>query len=277
MNKFNYWVKDYEEAKNWFVEKLDWVCVKDMKYSETGRWIVVGPKGDNTGLTFSLAISEEKKKLVGSQAADHVFGVLDSDNIERDYNKMKENGVKFHYESIKTNFWGKDALFEDLYGNKWDLVETQDKKYFPKDSPPPCMISLMSLLVKDFDEAKAWYVNKLGFKALSDNTYGDFRWLELGPCETYPAFTLHKATAELEELRIGSQSFLLNVDDLDKFYKNGESNGVTFTSKPKQGYGGIDAQFVDLYGNAWNVRQTTAFEKTHDKKFENTSVPKKID
>jgi len=64
MKKFNYWVKDYEEAKAWFVEKLSFKCVMDVKYSETGRWIEVGPESTHTKATlaFSLATSEEKKK-----------------------------------------------------------------------------------------------------------------------------------------------------------------------------------------------------------------------
>jgi len=260
MTKVNFWVKDYEESKKWFTEKMSWICPTDIKYSETGRWIVVGPEGDRSVLTFSLAQSDEKKEFVGSQVGDHVFCVVETNNIQHFYEKMTQSGVTFHSE-IKTEFWGKNVVFEDLYGNLWDLVETFDQKHLSgivESTEPVLKISLLTLLAKDQDEAKDWYVSKLGFSIISDNTYGsNFRWLELGPESSVPCFTVVQATSDSTKSRIGTQGFLLGVDDLHSFYTHAVANGVEFQGLPTPGYGGVDAQFTDLYGNRWNVREST--------------------
>jgi len=188
-----------------------------------------------------------------------VFCVIETNNIEHFYKKFQENGLNFVY-PIKDEFWGKNALFEDLYGNKWDLVETPTKKHLPEKTDPILMFSLLTLLVNDVDEAKDWYVTKLGFQVLSDNTYGDgdnLRWLEIGPSASFPAFTVVAASTQPKKDRVGQQFFLLNVDDMHSFYTHTKAKGVEYHGIPKEGCGGIDAQFKDLYGNRWNVREST--------------------
>jgi len=116
-------VKDLDEAASFYVEKLGFKKQQDTKFWETMRWVTVSPKDQpDFELTFVVADSEEKLKALGKQAGDHVFMTLDTDDIKRDYKAMKTKGVKFYGKPTKQP-WGTEVVFEDLYGNLYDLVQ----------------------------------------------------------------------------------------------------------------------------------------------------------
>jgi len=115
-------VKDFDEALNFYVEKLGFEKRQDAKFVGGMRWVTVSPKGQDLELTFVLTDTEEKQKALGKQAGDHVFMTLQTDDCKRDYEAMKAKGVKFYGEPTK-QMYGTDVVFEDLYGNLIDLIQ----------------------------------------------------------------------------------------------------------------------------------------------------------
>jgi len=116
-------VKDFDEAARFYVEKLGFKKRQDTKFWGDMRWVTVSPKDQpDLELTFVLADTEEKLKALGKQAGDHVLMTLDTDDCKRDYEAMKAKGVKFHGEPTE-QAWGIEVVFEDLYGNLYDLVQ----------------------------------------------------------------------------------------------------------------------------------------------------------
>lgn len=116
-------VDDYDKAIKFYTEKLNFDLIEDTQMSETKRWVMVAPKGSTEcRLLLAKAANEEQKSRVGNQTGGRVFLFLYTDNIKRDYNNMKEKGILFIREpSIES--YGTVAVFEDLYGNLWDLIE----------------------------------------------------------------------------------------------------------------------------------------------------------
>jgi catechol 2,3-dioxygenase-like lactoylglutathione lyase family enzyme len=116
-------VKDFDEAIKFYVEKLSFQKRQDKIVWEDMRWVTVSPKDQlELELTFVLADTEDKQKALGEQAGDHVFLTLQTDDCRRDYQEMKAKGVKFYGEP-KEQVWGIEVVFEDLYGNLFDLVQ----------------------------------------------------------------------------------------------------------------------------------------------------------
>jgi catechol 2,3-dioxygenase-like lactoylglutathione lyase family enzyme len=117
-------VRDYDEAIAWFTEKLDFTLVEDTYQPEQDkRWVVVAPQGSQgTSILLARATTPEQLNAIGNQTGGRVFLFLNSDNFWRDYNAMKARGVKFIREPKKADH-GTVAVFEDLYGNLWDLLE----------------------------------------------------------------------------------------------------------------------------------------------------------
>jgi Lactoylglutathione lyase and related lyases len=117
-------VKDYDEAIDFYVNKLHFELIEDTYQPEQDkRWVVVAPPGSN-GCTILLARAskEEQKPFIGNQAGGRVFLFLNTDDFWRDYNAMIEKGIKFIREPKKAEY-GMVAVFEDLYGNLWDLLQ----------------------------------------------------------------------------------------------------------------------------------------------------------
>jgi catechol 2,3-dioxygenase-like lactoylglutathione lyase family enzyme len=116
-------VRDLDEAVAFYVEKLGFLKRQDTKFWGGMRWVTVSPK-DQLGLelTFVKADTEEKRAALGKQAGDHVLMTLETDDCMRDYQTMKTRGVKFYGEPTK-QMWGIEVVFEDLYGNLYDLVQ----------------------------------------------------------------------------------------------------------------------------------------------------------
>ncbi len=116
-------VNDYDEAIAFYRDKLKFRLVEDSTLSETKRWVVMAPPGDsNTYLLLAKAANEKQLASVGNQTGGRVFLFLHTDNLFRDYERMKTDGVYFVREPSVEEF-GTVAVFEDLYGNLWDLIE----------------------------------------------------------------------------------------------------------------------------------------------------------
>lgn len=118
-------VNDYDEAIRFYTEMLDFTLIEDTQLSETKRWVRVAPAGSNGFcLLLAQAANEEQHSRIGNQTGGRVFLFLYTDDFWRDYNRWRERGVVFirdpHVES-----YGIVSVFEDLYGNLWDLIEPQ--------------------------------------------------------------------------------------------------------------------------------------------------------
>jgi catechol 2,3-dioxygenase-like lactoylglutathione lyase family enzyme len=117
-------VRDYDEAIDFYTKTLNFTLVEDIYQPEQDkRWVVVAPPGSN-GATLLLARASkpEQEAFVGNQTGGRVFLFLNTDDFWRDYNEMIEKGVNFVREP-KTESYGIVAVFEDLYGNLWDLLQ----------------------------------------------------------------------------------------------------------------------------------------------------------
>jgi catechol 2,3-dioxygenase-like lactoylglutathione lyase family enzyme len=117
-------VRDYDEAIEFYTKKLDFTLVEDTYQPEQDkRWVVVAPPGSNgTSLLLARASKPEQEPFVGNQAGGRVFLFLDSDDFWRDYNNLVSRGVSFVREP-KSEPYGTVAVFKDLYGNLWDLLQ----------------------------------------------------------------------------------------------------------------------------------------------------------
>jgi len=119
-------VRDYDEAIAWFTGKLGFTLVADQYQPEQDkRWVLVAPPGapeGSTSILLARASSPEQERFVGNQAGGRVFLFLATDDFERDHEAMRAQGVIFVREPKQAPY-GKVAVFEDLYGNLWDLVQ----------------------------------------------------------------------------------------------------------------------------------------------------------
>ncbi|WP_238899985.1 VOC family protein [Clostridium sp. YIM B02500] len=117
-------VKDYDEAIEFYTKKLHFELVEDTYQPEQQkRWVVVSPPGSSgTTILLARASKPEQEDFIGNQAGGRVFLFLGTDDFWRDYNEMREIGIEF-VRDPKEQDYGIVAVFKDLYGNLWDLVE----------------------------------------------------------------------------------------------------------------------------------------------------------
>lgn len=120
-------VRDYDEAITYFTQSLGFDLIEDSgakdRHGEDKRWVLVGPKGSQgTRLLLARASNEEETSRIGNQTGGRVFLFLHTDDFWRDYEAMTGRGVKF-LEKPREEAYGTVAVFEDLYGNKWDLLQ----------------------------------------------------------------------------------------------------------------------------------------------------------
>ena len=116
-------VRDYDEAIRFFCEVLDFELVEDVPDAERNkRWVVVRPSGGGTGLVLGRPSAPEQEAFVGDQTGGRVTFFLATDDFERDHAKLKGRGVGF-VRPPTDHVYGRVAVFEDLYGNRWDLVQ----------------------------------------------------------------------------------------------------------------------------------------------------------
>lgn len=120
-------VEDYDDAINFYTQKIGFELIEDTKLSEEKRWVLVKPKGaTETAILLAKAANTEQKSRIGNQTGGRVFMFLYTDNFWRDYHLMVEKGVKFVREP-KEEVYATVAVFADLYGNQWDLLEPKSK------------------------------------------------------------------------------------------------------------------------------------------------------
>ena len=119
-------VNNYDEAIEYFTQKLKFNLVEDTKRSESKRWVLVAPNGSiESCLLLAKASTEAQQKMIGNQTGGRVAFFLYTDDFESDYEYMKSRGVEF-IEEPRIELYGKVVVFKDLYGNKWDFLQ------FPK-------------------------------------------------------------------------------------------------------------------------------------------------
>ena len=121
-------VRDYDEAIRFYTEVLHFELIEDIYQPEQDkRWVVVSPPGSSgTTLLLARASNPEQEAFIGNQTGGRVFLFLNTDDFWRDYNEMTEKGVNFIREP-KEEAYGIVAVFEDLYGNRWDLLQLSGK------------------------------------------------------------------------------------------------------------------------------------------------------
>ena len=120
-------VREYDEAIHFYTEKLSFDLIEDTELSDTKRWVIVAPKGSSgCNLLLAKAANEEQLSRIGNQTGGRVFLFLHTDNLQRDYEALQSKGVIF-VRTPTTEAWGTVAVFKDLYGNLWDLIEPFNK------------------------------------------------------------------------------------------------------------------------------------------------------
>jgi len=116
-------VNDYDEAIKFYTEKLHFDMVEDTRLSETKRWVLVRPKGgDSCCLLLAKAANDEQRSRVGNQTGGRVFLFLHTDNFEIDYQNLLDHQIDIVRQPQREEY-GTVAVFKDLYGNLWDLIE----------------------------------------------------------------------------------------------------------------------------------------------------------
>lgn len=116
-------VRDYDEAIAFYTGPLGFRLVEDTRLSDSKRWVVVAPRGSGgTSLVLAKAATPRQEGRIGDQTGGRVGFFLHTDDFVRDHGAMKSRGVRF-VEEPRTEPYGTVAIFEDLYGNRWDLLE----------------------------------------------------------------------------------------------------------------------------------------------------------
>ena len=116
-------MRNYDEALTFFTGALGFAVVEDTPLGDNKRWLVVAPRNSTgTALLLAEAATPEQVQAIGKQAGGRVFLFLHTDDFQRDYQHMRAHHVKF-LESPRHEPYGTVAVFEDLYGNKWDLLQ----------------------------------------------------------------------------------------------------------------------------------------------------------
>jgi catechol 2,3-dioxygenase-like lactoylglutathione lyase family enzyme len=120
-------VRDYDEAIEFYTKKLNFELIEDTyQPDQDKRWVVVAPPcSTGTTLLLARASKPEQETFIGNQAGGRVFLFLNTDDFWRDYNDMVTKGIRFVRDPKKADY-GTVAVFEDLYGNRWDLLQLND-------------------------------------------------------------------------------------------------------------------------------------------------------
>ncbi|HUB01471.1 MAG TPA: VOC family protein [Terriglobales bacterium] len=116
-------VRDYDEAIDFYVNVLNFRLIEDTRLSDTKRWVLVAPPGSQgTCLLLAKAVGAEQESRIGNQTGGRVFLFLYTDDFWRDYRELTARNVKFIRPPAEETY-GTVAVFEDLYGNRWDLLQ----------------------------------------------------------------------------------------------------------------------------------------------------------
>jgi catechol 2,3-dioxygenase-like lactoylglutathione lyase family enzyme len=115
-------VADYDEAIAWYTEKLGFSLVEDTRLSDVKRWVLVQPSGEGScQLLLAKAATDEQKSRVGNQTGGRVFLFLHTDDFEKDHQNLLNHNIKIVRGPVVEEY-GQVLVFEDLYGNLWDLI-----------------------------------------------------------------------------------------------------------------------------------------------------------
>ena len=115
-------VDEYDSALSFFVEKLGFELREDTSLGDGKRWVVVAPHGAASGLLLARAVGERQRDAIGDQSGGRVFLFLETDDFARDHLTYTQRGIRF-VEAPRQEPYGMVAVFEDPYGNRWDLIE----------------------------------------------------------------------------------------------------------------------------------------------------------
>ena len=119
-------VRDYDEAIAFYTEKLGFTLVEDTYQPEQDkRWVIVAPAGSRGAtLLLARATTPEQERCIGNQTGGRVFLFLETDDCWRDFERWRANGVRF-LEAPREESYGTVVVFQDLYGNRWDLIQAR--------------------------------------------------------------------------------------------------------------------------------------------------------
>ena len=116
-------VDDYDKAINFYTQKLNFTLVEDTVLNESKRWVITSPPGsEGCGLLLAKAANEEQISRIGNQTGGRVFLFLETNDFRRDFENLQSKGVSIIREPV-VEAYGTVAVFADLYGNLWDLIE----------------------------------------------------------------------------------------------------------------------------------------------------------
>lgn len=115
-------VKDYDEAIDFYTRKLGFQLLEDSRVSEAKRWVVVAPPGSSCSLLLAKAATDEQVKTVGRQTGGRVFLFLHTDHLDRDHQHLLNENISI-VRGPSEEPYGKVLVFQDLYGNLWDLIQ----------------------------------------------------------------------------------------------------------------------------------------------------------
>ncbi len=115
-------IRDYDEAIAFYIEKLGFDLVEDTPLGPTKRWVLVAPPGGGARLLLAKASNDEQAARIGDQTGQRVFLILHTDDFWRDHRVLTGHGITFR-EEPREEVYGTVVVFEDLYGNLWDLVQ----------------------------------------------------------------------------------------------------------------------------------------------------------
>ncbi|WP_394223130.1 VOC family protein [Alteromonas gracilis] len=124
LSAITFFVDDYDSAIHYFTTVLNFTLAEDKATGEDSRFVLVTPPNSASSLLLAQAKSDAEKALIGNQAAEKVFLILNTDNFSRDFDDMKSNGVEF-LEAPRDEVYGTVVIFKDKFGNKWDLIQTK--------------------------------------------------------------------------------------------------------------------------------------------------------
>jgi uncharacterized glyoxalase superfamily protein PhnB len=121
-------VREYDEAIDYYCQVLGFELIEDIKLNDQKRWVVVAPnkysrQKSGAAILLARAANDEQSVFIGNQTGGRVGFFLFTDNFESEYNLLRSKGVKF-LETPREERYGKVVVFQDLYGNKWDLLES---------------------------------------------------------------------------------------------------------------------------------------------------------
>jgi len=122
LNLTAFLVDEYNTAVNFFVGKLGFELRDDIALANGKRWVVVAPHGASSGLLLARAVGDRQREAIGDQSGGRVFLFLETDDFARDHLAYTQRGIRF-VEAPRYEPYGTVAVFEDLYGNRWDLIE----------------------------------------------------------------------------------------------------------------------------------------------------------